>query len=189
MTRVLFLVAPLTLLMGCSSPVGTYRVDSSSVLEASCSGVDPARVGVWVDVLNAAPASDMQVGSKQGEVQAQLQRADSSVIFAPVVDAGDNTWSGSRFLESTTITESVLGADFSALLENVGVCSFDLTVEADLNFGEEGFDSVNGQFRATFEESSGADPCDIQSCTALIAVGAARTSSVNPGVQSVDPPE
>jgi len=189
MIRPLLLVAPLVILIGCSSPVGTYRVDSSSVLEASCSGVDPVRVGAWVDALSAAPASDMQVGMKGGEIQAQLQRDDSSVLYASVIDSGNNTWSGSRSLESTTTSDALLGADFSALLENEGVCRFDLTVEADLNFGEEGFDGVNGQFRATLDETSGAEPCDIQSCTALIAVGAGRTSSVNPGIQSEEEAE
>jgi len=170
--------------MGCSSPVGTYRIDGSSVLEASCSGVDSARTTTWVNALNAAPASDLQIGMKSGEVQAQLQRGDTTVLYAGVTEGENNIWSGTRFVDETTTSDALLGADFSALLEINGICTFDLTVDVDLNFGEEGYDGVNADFRATLEETSGATPCDIQTCSTLIRVGAGRTSSINPGVQS-----
>ncbi|MCO4770494.1 MAG: hypothetical protein KDA24_10735 [Deltaproteobacteria bacterium] len=185
MRRLLLSVLPLALLLGCNTPVGTYRVDAAQVLEASCNGVDSARTTSWVDSLNADPATDMQIGSKAGEIQAQLQRGDGTVLYAPVTDAGDNTWGGSRFVEATNTSDALLGSDFSGLLEVDGICTFDLTIEVDLDFGEEGFDSVSGRFRATLDEADGATPCDIQSCTALFGVGAARTSSVDPGVQSL----
>jgi hypothetical protein len=176
-------LASLVVLVGCASPVGTYRLDAAEVLEASCSGVESARVSAWADALTAAPASDLQIGSKAGVVQAQLQREDDTVLFAPVTDAGENTWAGVRELTDATTSSAVLGSDFSALLEGGGVCSFDLTVDVQLDFGEAGFDGVSGRFRATLDESDAGTPCDIQSCSVLFGVGASRTSSVNPGVQ------
>lgn len=181
--RSLLLLVPVSLLIGCSSPVGTYRVDGAEIFEISCSGGDSARTGAWIDALSADVATDMQVGSKDDEVQAQLQRSDGSVIYAPVTDDGDNSWSGVRTVEATTTTDALLGSDFSGLLEGDGICVFDYTVDVDLDFGAEGYDAVSARFRATLDESAGATPCDIQTCTVEFGVGAAKTSSVNPGVQ------
>jgi len=181
--RLLLALLALSLFAGCTGPVGTYRVDSSSLLESSCGGIDAQRIQAWQAALDAAPASDLQIGSKGGETQAQLQRDDGSVLFASVGDNGDNTYVGTRFVEGTTTTESVLGSDFSGLLEVSGVCTFDLTVDVNLNFGEDGFDGVVADFTTTIEETDAAEACDIQTCRAVIRVGAGKTSSVNPGIQ------
>ncbi len=185
MHRLTLLVAlgSLSLLAGCNTPVGTYRVDSASLLESSCGGIDAQRIQAWQAALDAAPASDLEIGSKAGVTQAQLLRDDGTVLFAAVGDNGDD-YVGTRFVEGTTTTESVLGSDFSGLLEVSGICTFDLTVDVVLDFGTDGnFDSVVADFTTTLEETAAAEACDIQQCRAVIRVAAAQTSTVNPGIQ------
>ena len=174
------------LVAGCADgPLGSYRVDSAVLLEASCNGATQSRVAAWSDALTLAPASGLEVGrtGPTGAYQVQLLREDASSLYAEVSEVGDAAYSGSRAAEDATTTSAGLGADFSALLESDGVCAFDLTVEVDFAGRDGGFEVVDATVAVTIEESDGDDPCAINVCAAQIRVAAAKTSGINPGVE------
>jgi len=172
--------------LGCpGGPIGTYRVDAAALLAASCNGAPQSRVQAWSDALTAAPASRLLVGrlGPSEAPQLQLLRDDASSLWAGLAEAGEAMWSGERTAQNTTTAEAGLGADFSALLETNGICTFDLAVGADLAGRDGDFAVVDSTVVVTISEADGGEPCAINVCTAEIRVAAVRTSEANPGAE------
>ena len=178
-------VASAALLVGCAPPVGSYRVDSATLSEVSCTGVGADAVQPWIEALTAAPLADVQVGESGGDVQAQMTRGDGTVLYATVTETGDAVWTGTRELLSTTTASADLGADFSALLEGDGICRFDFFTEVELAYPD-GYGQVDGEFVARIEESDDLDSCDILTCRAAFSFTASHTGRGNPGTVEVD---
>ena len=174
------------LLTGCADgPVGSYRVDSSVLLEASCNGATQARVQAWSEALALGPASGLDVGraGPTDPLQLQLLREDASVLYAQVTEVADGRYTGTRVVTDATTLTAGLGADFSALLEAGGVCTFDLTVDVEFAGRDDAFEAVDATVRVTLDEADGGTPCAINVCAAEIRVAAAKSSGINPGVE------
>jgi len=172
----LLLVFPLLLVAtGCAkNETGDYRLDDVILFSASCAaGTDSARGQTWTAAMGAAVLEDMAV-SRGGALssrpsQARFTRADGTILFADVEEGADRVFGGTRSLEATTIPDSLLGTDFSALLEadEIG-CEFDLDTQIDFDFGEDGWDVVTGSVVVTVSETQALTDvrCELSTCTA-----------------------
>lgn len=163
------------LLTGCSTnETGDYRLDDVLLFAASCAaGVDTARATTFTDAMSNLAPDDMSVTRggplSQAASQAQFERGDGSVFFADVEGNDDRVFTGSRFAEATTVEDGYLGSDFSVLLEQDDIgCEFDLTVDIDFDFGEEGWDIATGSVIVEVAGTTALSdqPCDITSCDA-----------------------
>jgi len=164
------------LLTGCAAnETGDYRLDDILLFAASCgAGVDQARATVFTDAMSNLAPDDLTVtrggALSQSPSQAQFPRGDGSVFFADVEGTGDDrAFSGTRFEEATTVADGHLGSDFSVLLEQDDIgCEFDLTVDVDFNFGEEGWDIATGSVIIEVSETAALtdERCDISVCGA-----------------------
>lgn len=177
-------------LVGCvDGPIGSYELGTSNVA-TNCSGIDPTRAAAFSDALAEAPGSTLEVGrlTRSDPPVAMLTRDDSSLFFAQLQQSVDDTylWEGTRQVLETTVAEGKLGADYSALLEVDGNCTFDLLVDVEFAFRSQGWDEVTATFTVTIDEADGGEPCDITSCTSALSFGASHTDGLNPGVQATE---
>ncbi len=158
--------------VGClADSIGPYRVDSSSLMTASCgAGVEPVAAQTWAAALDAAPVSDIEVaGDFERGPQLQMKRADASWLYVNLQSTGDWTFAGERSLEATTVSDSGLGADFSALLEGEQQgCRFDLTMTADIGFDDGAWVQMAGNLQVELRETlTPVDSrCSVQDCSA-----------------------
>ncbi len=186
----LMLLVPVFLLGGClDGPLGSYELGTSTV-DTTCSGVDSSRALAFGDALKEAPATDLGVGrlTRNDPMVAMLTRDDSSIFFAQIQqdEADAYLWTGTRVQTETTVAEALLGADYSALLEADGNCTFDLTVGATLAFRDQSWDAVTATFTVTVDEADGGDPCDITACSSTLSFGASHVDGQNPGIQATE---
>lgn len=189
-TPLSILLLSVSLLVGCvDGPIGSYELGSETVA-TSCSGVDPDRAATFSEAIQEAPATALEVGrlTRNDPPLAMLYRDDSSLFFAQLQqdEADEFLWTGTREVWETTVAASKLGADYSALLEADGNCTFDLTVEVEFAFRNQGWDEVTATFTVIVDEADGGEPCDITACTTALSFGASHTSGQNPGVQATE---
>ena len=177
-------------LIGCvDGPIGSYELGTANVA-TNCSGVDPTRAAAFSEALQESPGSLLEVGrlTRSDPPVAMLTRDDSSLLFAQIQQDADDTylWEGTREVLETTVAGGKLGADYSALLEVDGNCTFDLAVDVELAFRNQGWDEVTATFTVTVDETDGGEPCDITSCTSALSFGASHTDGLNPGIQATE---
>jgi hypothetical protein len=168
----------------CSGVAGTYRVDTSASLLASCTGVPSARAQTWAGALSADPVSDFAIGrdGADGAWVAETARTDGGRFATEIAEEADGSWAGERTTETVTVGTGGLGADFSALLETDGACTFDLRVATTLVERDAG-EIWNGTTTVEVTESDDADGCDFVRCIAELDFAAVRSSYTNPGIE------
>jgi len=179
----------LSLATGCAdNEVGSYRLDQSLLLQASCSGTDLDRANLWSEALAVGPLETMQVGRQDGMALARSQawftRSDASVLYAEVTSSSDRLFEGLRELEATTVEAASLGADFAGLLESEELgCTFDMRLGITFSFEEDSWQEADGTMHLILTETAEGDQrCELLECRADFAFTATHVSAFNPGI-------
>ena len=185
----LSLALPLLLVLGgcMNSEVGDYRLDDVVAFAATCSaGVAAQRGQVWTSAMVDEVLDDMMItrggGVPSGESEVQIERSfDGSLFWADLEETADYTFHGETFMEGTTVGESRVGTDFSALVEADALgCLFDLGMVVDMTFREEGWRQVDGTVTISVDQTAviSDNRCEIGSCAVEYRFAGAHTSGI-----------
>jgi hypothetical protein len=183
------LLLPLAVLLGgcLSNEVGDYRLDDVVAFAATCSaGIQAQRGQVWTQAVVDEVLDDMHItrgGDGTGGVsQVQIERSfDSSLFWADLEETADYTFHGERFAEGTTVAESRVGTDYSALVEADALgCLFDLGLTVDLLFRDEAWDEVEGTVIISVDQTAviSDNRCEIGSCAVEYRIAGAHSGAI-----------
>ena len=173
---------------GCmNSEVGDYRLDDVVAFSATCSaGIQAQRGQVWTAAMVDEVLDDMHItrggDGTGGTSEVQISRSfDDSLFWAELEQTADFTFHGERFAEGTTVAESQVGTDFSALVEADALgCLFNLNLEVDLSFRDEAWDEIEGTVIISVDPTAviSDNRCEVGSCEVEYRLAGAHTGAV-----------